>query len=72
MAVSSKDMEIGRKCFKVADIVYNVGDIIKGMRFYVSENEYHEVDVKLVSTNVRKKAARFKGVGKMNYVNYKE
>lgn len=59
------DVEIGRKYFKAGGVVYSVGDVIKGMKFYLSEKEYFEADAKLTSTNVRKKTMSFKGIGEM-------
>ena len=56
------EMEIGRKCLAVGGTTYNVGDTIKGVKLYVSENEYFETDARLTSTNVRKKTASFRGL----------
>jgi hypothetical protein len=64
---TESDVEIGRRYFKVGGTVYSVGDVIKGMKFHVSENEYFEADAKLTSTNVRKKTASFRGVGSMTH-----
>jgi hypothetical protein len=58
-------IEIGRRYFKAGNVVYNVGDVIKGMRFFTSEKEYFEADVKLTSTNVRGKSASFRGIGEL-------
>lgn len=64
MTISKCDqLEIGHRYFKVGGFVYSVGDVIKGMKFYVSEKEYFEGDGKLTSTNVRKQTASFKGIG---------
>ena len=70
ITINAPDLEIGRKCLKVGNITYNVGDILKRMRFYMEESTesgswYVETDVKLTSTNVRKQTASFRGVGRM-------
>lgn len=66
MTISNcRGIEIGRRCLRVGGTTYNVGDIFKGMKFYVSEKEYFEADAKLTSTNVGKRTASFRGVGLM-------
>jgi hypothetical protein len=55
-------MEIGRKCFSIGGTTYRVGDTIKSVKLYVSQNEYFETDARLTSTNVRKKTASFRGI----------
>ena len=53
---------IGRKYIEFSGMIYKVGEIIEKMRFYITDNEYFEGDVKLKSTNVKKQTASFVGV----------
>ena len=65
---SSSAMEVGHRYFKIADVRYNVGDIIKPMKFYISEKEYYEGAAKVTSTNVRNQTVSFKGVGVLELI----
>ena len=56
-------MEVGHRHFKLSGVRYNVGDILKPMKFYISEKEYYEGAAKVTSTNVRNQTVSFKGVG---------
>lgn len=62
LSKQSGTMVIGRRHFTVDGKTYKVGDIIKGVRLYVSEKEYFETDGRVASTNIRKQSVSFKGV----------